>query len=90
MGGGAGQVLNYLANYTHRVALSNRRIVAVDEQVQTVTFTWRDYRHGAQVKPLTLSAHEFLRPPRVDAYTRDFGVTKLRADALTALTALTL
>jgi hypothetical protein len=59
--GGPEQVLNYLANYTHRVALSNRRIVAVDEQAQTVTFTWRDYRHGGKVKPLTLSAHEFLR-----------------------------
>ena len=35
--------------------------MAVDEQAQTVTFTWRDYRHGGKVKPLTLSAHEFLR-----------------------------
>ena len=37
--GGPKQVLSYLANYTHRVALSNRRIVAVDAQHQTVTFT---------------------------------------------------
>jgi hypothetical protein len=59
--GGPEQVLNYLANYTHRVALSNRRIVAVDEQAQTVTFHWRDYRQGGKVKPLTLSAREFLR-----------------------------
>jgi hypothetical protein len=44
--GGPQQVLSYLANYTHRVALSNRRIVAVDAQHQTVTFTYRDYRHG--------------------------------------------
>jgi hypothetical protein len=44
--GGPQQVLRYLANYTHRVALSNRRIVAVDAQHQTVTFTYRDYRHG--------------------------------------------
>jgi hypothetical protein len=35
-----------LANYTHRVALSNRRIVGVDARHQTVTFTYRDYRHG--------------------------------------------
>jgi hypothetical protein len=36
-GGGPQQVLNYLANYTHRVELSNRRIVAFDGQHQTVT-----------------------------------------------------
>ena len=42
----AGQ--SYLANYTQRVALSNRRIVAVDAQHQSVTFTYRDYRHGSQ------------------------------------------
>jgi hypothetical protein len=59
--GGPLQVLHYLANYTHRVALSNRRIVAVDEQQQTVTFTYRDYRHGSQLKDLTLSASEFIR-----------------------------
>lgn len=37
--GGPEQVLGYLANYTHRVALSNRRLAALDEQRQTVTFT---------------------------------------------------
>jgi hypothetical protein len=52
--GGPQQVLRYLANYTHRVALSNRRIVAVDELHQRVTFTYRDYRHGSQLKELTL------------------------------------
>ena len=59
--GGPKQVLSYLANYTHRVALSNRRIVAVDAQHQSVTFTYRDYRHGSQRKELTLSALEFIR-----------------------------
>jgi hypothetical protein len=59
--GGPQQVLGYLANYTHRVALSNRRIIAVDASHQTVTFTYRDYRHGSQLKHLTLSALEFLR-----------------------------
>src|SRR6266403_1303593 len=59
--GGPQQVLSYLANYTHRVALSNRRIVAVDALHQTVTFTYRDYRHGSQRKQLTLSALEFIR-----------------------------
>src|ERR1700730_18363609 len=59
--GGPQQVLSYLANYTHRVALSNRRIVAVDTQHQTVTFTYRDYRHGSLRKELTLCAMELIR-----------------------------
>ena len=59
--GGPQQVLRYLANYTHRVALSNRRIVAVDAQHQSVTFAYRDYRHGSELKDLTLSALEFIR-----------------------------
>ncbi len=59
--GGPEQVLAYLANYTHRVALSNRRLVALDRAGQSVTFTYRDYRHGAKVQPLTLSAVEFIR-----------------------------
>jgi hypothetical protein len=74
--GGPEQVLNYLANYTHRVALSNRRIVAVDEQAQTVTFNWRDYRQGGQVKPLTLSAREFLR--RFTMHILPAGLVRIR------------
>jgi hypothetical protein len=74
--GGPEQVLSYLANYTHRVALSNRRIVAVDEQAQTVTFHWRDYRQGGQVKPLTLSAREFLR--RFTMHILPAGLVRIR------------
>ena len=59
--GGPQQVLSYLSNYTHRVALSNRRITGVDEQAGSVTFTYRDYRKGGVVKPLTLSLREFIR-----------------------------
>jgi hypothetical protein len=59
--GGPQQALAYLANYTHRVALSNRRLLALDPAGQSVTFTYRDYRHGAKVRPLTLSALEFIR-----------------------------
>lgn len=74
--GGPEQVLNYLANYTHRVALSNRRIVSVDEQAQTVTFNWRDYRQGGQVKSLTLSAREFLR--RFAMHILPAGLVRIR------------
>src|ERR1700737_1834685 len=74
--GGPQQVLSYLANYTHRVALSNRRIVAVDAQHQTVTFTYRDYRHGSQRKELTLSALEFIR--RFSLHILPPGLVRIR------------
>src|SRR4029077_8454273 len=48
--GGPKQVLSSLANSPPRVALSSRRILAVDAQHQSVTFTYRDYRHGSQRK----------------------------------------
>ena len=56
---GPEQVLRYLARYTHRIAISNRRIVALDDQ--SVSFTWKDYRDGAKQKRMTLDAHEFIR-----------------------------
>lgn len=52
-------VLHYLARYTHRVAISNHRLVAVTDEA--VSFRWKDYRHGSQVRTLTLEADEFLR-----------------------------
>jgi hypothetical protein len=57
--GGAGHVLNYLARYTHRVAISNHRLV--DFENDRVSFRWRDYAHGGKKKVMTVSAHEFLR-----------------------------
>jgi hypothetical protein len=49
----------YLARYTHRVAISNHRLVAVTDD--TVSFRWKDYRHGSQIRTLTLDVDEFLR-----------------------------
>lgn len=57
--GGPEQVLRYLARYTHRVAISNHRILSVDGD--EVTFRWKDYAHGNQNKTMTLKATEFLR-----------------------------
>jgi hypothetical protein len=57
--GGAKHVLNYLARYTHRVAISNHRLVAF--QNDRVSFRWRDYAHGGKNKVMTVSADEFLR-----------------------------
>ena len=57
--GSPAHVLHYLARYTHRVAISNHRLVAVTDD--TVSFRWKDYRHGSQIRTLTLEAGEFLR-----------------------------
>lgn len=57
--GGAEHVLHYLARYTHRVAISNHRLLAVTDS--TVTFRWKDYAHGSRHRSMTLSSHEFLR-----------------------------
>ena len=54
-------VLPYLARYTHRVAISNSRLIALNEK--GVTFRWKDYRikSGDRLKTMTLAAHEFIR-----------------------------
>jgi len=54
-------VLAYLSRYTHRVAISNQRLIALDER--GVTFRWKDYRAKgeAPIKTMTLSAAEFMR-----------------------------
>ncbi len=56
---GPGKALEYLSRYTHRVAISNRRLVAFEHD--QVTFRWRDSAHGNQQRLLTLSLDEFLR-----------------------------
>jgi hypothetical protein len=57
--GGPEHVLQYLARYTHRVAISNHRILNVADD--RVTFQWKDYRHENQPRTMTISAVEFLR-----------------------------
>jgi hypothetical protein len=57
--GSPAHVLHYLARYTHRVAISNHRLVDVTDD--TVSFRWKDYRHGSQIRTLTLDVDEFLR-----------------------------
>jgi hypothetical protein len=69
--GGPKQVLRYLARYVHRVAISNRRLIALDDKA--VTFKWKDYRIDGpeRYKVMTLAIGEFIRrflihslPPR--------------------------
>jgi hypothetical protein len=57
--GGPQHVLQYLARYTHRVAISNHRLI--DFVDGNVTFRWKDYAHGNKKRKMTLTADEFLR-----------------------------
>jgi putative transposase/transposase-like zinc-binding protein len=57
--GGPEQVLKYLARYTHRVAISNRRLLSIEDG--RVKFEYKDYADGNQTKVMTLAATEFIR-----------------------------
>ena len=76
--GGPAQVLRYLGRYTHRVAISNHRLLAFDGEC--VTFRWKDYAKGNRQRKMTLSATEFLRRlvqhvlPRGFVRIRQFGL----------------
>jgi len=72
--GGPRQVLKYLARYTHRVAISNRRILSFDND--GVTFTWKDYASGNRRRIMTLDPHEFLR--RFLLHVLPSGFTRIR------------
>jgi len=56
---GAKGVLQYLGRYTHRIAISNNRILTAEDD--TVTFRWRDYSDDNKQKTMTLKADEFIR-----------------------------
>src|ERR1035437_4083302 len=57
--GGPEHVLHYLARYTHRVAISNHRLLSFEDG--KVAFRWKDYAHGNKKRKMTLAAHEFIR-----------------------------
>jgi hypothetical protein len=82
---GPQHVIGYLARYTHRVAISNHRLVAFQDD--RVTFRWKDYAHGNKKKMMTLSAEEFLRRfllhvlPRGFVRIRFFGFLASRCRA---------
>jgi len=83
--GGPQHVIGYLARYTHRVAISNHRLVAFQDD--QVTFRWKDYAHGNKKKTMTLSSQEFLRRfllhvlPRGFVRIRSFGFLANRCRA---------
>jgi hypothetical protein len=57
--GGPQHVLEYLGRYVHRVAISNRRLLALEDG--QVSFEWKDYRDRQRQKVMTVSAEEFIR-----------------------------
>jgi hypothetical protein len=68
--GGPTQVLRYLGRYTHRVAISNHRLLAFDGE--RVTFRWKDYAHGGKQRKMTLLGTEFLRRFFLDVLPKGF------------------
>jgi hypothetical protein len=76
--GGPRQVLKYLARYTHRVAISNQRLISLEDD--RVTFRWKNYARGNQPATMTLQAVEFVRRfllhvlPRGFVKVRHFGL----------------
>lgn len=87
--GGPEHVLQYLARYTHRVAISNHRLIAFNNG--DVTFRWKDYAHSNKKRKMTLTADEFLRRfllhvlPRGFVRIRSFGFLANRKRALMLL-----
>jgi Putative transposase/Transposase zinc-binding domain len=85
--GGPQYVLQYLGRYTHRVAISNHRLVSLIEE--QITFRWRDSAHHNEQKLLTLSLDEFLRRfllhllPKGFMRIRNFGFLANRRRATT-------
>jgi hypothetical protein len=85
--GGPEHVLRYLGRYTHRVAISNHRLVSFADG--TVTFRWRDSAHNNEQKLLPLSVDEFLRRfllhllPQGFVRIRNFGFLANRRRATT-------
>jgi hypothetical protein len=78
--GGPEQVLKYLTGYTHRVALSNHRLVKLQDD--RVTFTWKDYADGCRRKEMTLEAVEFVR--RFALHIIPKGLVRIRQYGLLA------
>jgi len=72
--GGPEQVLAYLSRYTHRVAIANSRLLALEHG--QVSFRWKDYRAGGVTKVMTLAAEEFIR--RFLLHALPDGFTRIR------------
>jgi hypothetical protein len=82
---GPAQVLRYLGRYTHRVAISNHRILAFDDGA--VSFRWKDYKHAGRWRTMNLEGREFIRRfllhvlPKGYVRIRSYGILSNRCKA---------
>ena len=80
---GANSVIKYLGRYTHRIAISNRRIVGMTSE--TVTYLAKDYKNGGKMIPYTVKGREFLRMflmnvlPKGFVRIRHYGILSCRS-----------
>lgn len=87
--GGPAQILNYLSRYTHRIAISNHRIIAVNKKNNTITFSYKNYKKTnakglPPIEKMTLTVMEFIRRfllhvlPKGFQRIRYFGILAIR------------
>ena len=74
--GGPQAVIEYLGRYTHKVAISNHRIMSIGEEEDRVSFQYKDYADAGKQKMMTLAAPEFIR--RFSQHILPKGFTKIR------------
>lgn len=85
---GVNSVVEYLGRYTHKVAISNHRIVDIDNVNNTVTFNYRDYKANGVKKQLTLNSMEFVRRfsmhvlPKAFVRIRHYGILSSTSKAI--------
>ena len=69
-------VIEYLGRYTHKIAISNSRVLAIDKQTRKVTFSLKNYKKGGKKTTLTLCTKEFIR--RFQLHILPKGFTRIR------------
>lgn len=69
-------VIEYLGRYTHKIAISNHRILNIDKEKRTVTFSLKDYKKQGQKTTLSLTTKEFIR--RFQLHILPKGFTRIR------------
>ena len=69
-------VIEYLGRYTHKIAMSNHRILNIDKEKRTVTFSLKEYKNGGRKTTMTLSTKEFIR--RFQLHILPKGFTRIR------------
>ena len=69
-------MIEYLGRYTHKVAISNHRIVSINDEDDSVTFDYKDYADEGKLKQMTLAGSEFIR--RFEQHILPARFTKIR------------